>query len=127
MYRIYRKTFIPIFLILATILAANDAYHFTNPEDERRFFEIINEIRCPKCTGGSLASSDAPVSKTLKQKIYEMVIDGKSNMEIKFYVKERFGEQSDYFPSFSNNKLLWLMPLIFFSLFVLIFVLRRRI
>ena len=48
-------------------------YEFTNDEDEKRFNDLIKDIRCPKCTFGSLSSSNAPVSEDLKLKIAEMV------------------------------------------------------
>ncbi|MDB4591877.1 cytochrome c-type biogenesis protein CcmH, partial [Gammaproteobacteria bacterium] len=54
--------FLFLFFISFTLLAES-YYDFQNDEDEKRFFNLIKEIRCPKCTSGSLASSNAPVSE----------------------------------------------------------------
>ncbi|RCL41093.1 MAG: cytochrome c-type biogenesis protein CcmH [SAR86 cluster bacterium] len=106
---------------------SNDIYEFKDSFQEQRFFSLIDEIRCPKCTSGSLASSDAPVSKDLKDRIYFMILDEKSDQEIKDFVIQRYGKQSDYNPSFSENLFLWLMPLIFFISIIIFFGLKKRI
>ena len=122
-----RKYLIVLFFLLNVDLSANDIYEFKDSYQEQRFFSLIDEIRCPKCTSGSLASSDAPVSKDLKDRIYFMILDEKSDQEIKDFVIQRYGKQSDYNPSFSENLFLWLMPLIFFISFIIFFGLKKRI
>jgi len=57
-------------ILLATYLTADAIYEFDNSVEEKRFYSLISEIRCPKCTSGSIASSDVPVSRDLKQKVY---------------------------------------------------------
>lgn len=102
-------------------------YEFDNTDDEIRFNNLIKEIRCPKCTSGSLSSSNAPVSEDLKLKIAEMIKQGKSNSEIKEYVSQRFGKESLYDPQFSQDTfLLWLSPVIFIILAFMLFFLRRK-
>tara|TARA_Y100000746_G_C15449663_1_gene426548 strand:+ start:736 stop:1107 length:372 start_codon:yes stop_codon:yes gene_type:complete len=103
-------------------------YEFDNTDDEIRFNNLIKEIRCPKCTSGSLSSSNAPVSEDLKLKIAEMIKQGKSNSEIKEYVSQRFGKESLYDPQFGQDTyLLWLSPVIFIILAFILFFLRRKI
>ena len=58
-------------------------YEFEDSIQEKRFYSLISEIRCPKCTSGSIASSDVPVSRDLKNKVYELVLDGSTDAEIK--------------------------------------------
>ena len=120
-----RKYLIVLFFLFHLDLSANDIYEFKDSYQEQRFFSLIDEIRCPKCTSGSLASSDAPVSKDLKDRIYFMILDEKSDQEIKDFVIQRYGKQSDYNPSFSENLFLWLMPLIFFISFIIFFGLKK--
>ena len=50
---------------------SSEVYKFKSVNDEDRFYALIHEIRCPKCTSGSIASSNAPVSEDLKMKIAE--------------------------------------------------------
>ena len=77
--------FIAIFMIFSVYTAGESLFIFNSNEDEARYYEIINEIRCPKCTSGSLSSSNAPISEDLKRKIYELIQEGRSDKEIKDY------------------------------------------
>ena len=123
------STFILFSCVLFTAFLSADAiYKFDNPADEKRFYSLISEIRCPKCTSGSIASSDVPVSRDLKQKVYELILAGSSDKEIKVYVTERFGASSDYKPAFEGaNYFLWFGPFIFLGMLMLIFFSNRRL
>ena len=126
---IIKKLFIFISFILLSTSAFNQVvYEFEDSLQEKRFYSLISEIRCPKCTSGSIASSDAPVSRDLKNKVYELVLDGSTDQEIKTYVSERFGGFSDYRPSLEgSNYLLWFGPFIFLALMLVIFFIKRRV
>ena len=123
------STFILFSCVLFTAFLSADAiYKFDNPVEEKRFYSLISEIRCPKCTSGSIASSDVPVSRDLKQKVYELILAGSSDKEIKVYVTERFGASSDYKPAFEGaNYFLWFGPFIFLGMLMLIFFSNRRL
>jgi len=73
-------------MIFSVYSAGESLFIFNSDEDEARYYQIINEIRCPKCTSGSLSSSNAPISEDLKRKIYELIQEGSSDQEIKDYV-----------------------------------------
>ena len=116
------------FIIFSSSNFAEIAYQFDDPAQEKRFYSLISEIRCPKCTSGSIASSDAPVSRDLKNKVYKLVIEGSSDKEIKEYVSERFGVFADYRPPLEGaNYILWLSPFIFFFVVAAIFFSKRRV
>ena len=115
-------------IFFATCLTADAIYEFDNSVEEKRFYSLISEIRCPKCTSGSIASSDVPVSRDLKQKVYELILAGSTDKEIKAYVTDRFGASSDYKPAFEGaNYLLWFGPFIFLGILMLIFLSNRRL
>ncbi|MDB9790790.1 cytochrome c-type biogenesis protein CcmH [Gammaproteobacteria bacterium] len=117
-----------VLLFTSSFMQAEELYSFDDPRKEKRFYSLISEIRCPKCTSGSIASSDVPVSRDLKQRVYELIQSGSSNAEIKNYVKQRFGASSDYKPAFEGaNYILWLGPFIFLGLMITLFFLRRRL
>ena len=119
--------FIAIFIIFSVYTAGESLFIFNSNEDEARYYEIINEIRCPKCTSGSLSSSNAPISEDLKRKIYELILEGRSDKEIKDYVVQRYGKDSLYEPDFSDNLFLWLSPAVFLILIaVSVLLIRRR-
>ncbi len=119
--------FIAISMIFSLYIAGESLFIFNSDEDEARYYEIINEIRCPKCTSGSLSSSNAPISEDLKRKIYELIQEGRSDKEIKDYVVQRYGKDSLYEPNFSENLFLWLSPVVFLILIaVSVLLIRRR-
>lgn len=123
-----KQLFMAFFLVLSSATFTQIVYEFENSTQEKRFYLLISEIRCPKCTSGSIASSDAPISRDLKNKVYELILDGSTDKEIKQYVSERFGAFSDYRPSLSgSNYILWFGPFIFLALILAIFFIRRRV
>ena len=117
---------IAISMIFSVYTAAEPLFIFNSDEDEARYYQIINEIRCPKCTSGSLSSSNAPISEDLKRKIYELIQEGRSDQEIKDYVVQRYGKDSLYEPDFSENLFLWSSPAIFMILIAFSVLLIRR-
>ena len=116
------------FFILSTYAYNQMLYEFEDSMQEKRFYSLISEIRCPKCTSGSIASSDVPVSRDLKNKVYELILDGSTDAEIKKYVSERFGSFSNYRPALEgSNYFLWFGPFIFLALMLVIFFIKRRV
>ena len=121
------KKYTLIAIFLSMNIFSDMVYEFDNQEDELRFNNLIKEIRCPKCTSGSLSSSNAPISEDLKLKIVEMIKDGKSDSDIKQYVSDRFGKESLYDPEFTQQTyILWFGPLIFIVIAFIIFFFRKK-
>ena len=121
------KKYTLIAIFLSMNIFSDMVYKFDNHEDELRFNNLIKEIRCPKCTSGSLSSSNAPISEDLKLKIVEMIKDGKSDSDIKEYVSDRFGKESLYDPEFTQQTyILWFGPLIFIVIAFIIFFFRKK-
>ena len=117
---------IAISMIFSLYVAGESMFIFNSDENEARYYKIINEIICPKCTSGSLSSSNAPISEDLKRKIYELIQEGRSDKEIKDYVVQRYGKDSLYEPDFSENLFLWLSPVVFLVLIAISALLMRR-
>ena len=122
------KKFSLAILLSCNFLFADSLYEFTSLENEKRFYNMIKEVRCPKCTSGSLASSNAPVSEDIKLKIVELIKDGKSDDEIKKYIVNRFGRDVLYDPSFDKSTyFLWTAPISIILLALIIFFFRRKV
>ena len=116
-----------LMLVLSFYIFSDTLYDFDNENDEERFNSLIKDIRCPKCTSGSLSSSNAPISEDLKLKIVEMIKEDMTDQEIKEYVSTRFGMQSLYEPVLNKNTyLLWYSPFILLLLSLSIFILRKK-
>lgn len=117
-----------IFLIFISLNVFSDTlYNFTEESQEIRFNNLIKDIRCPKCTSGSLSSSNAPISEDLKLKIVDMIKENKTDQEIKEYVASRFGKESLYEPDFNKSTyFLWFSPFILLFLALTFFLFRSK-
>ena len=121
------KIFLFFSIIFSSFTVGESLYEFDSIEDEKRFYTLIKEIRCPKCTSGSLASSNAPVSEDIKSKIIQLIKEGKSDKEIKEFLSYRFGNQVLYNPGLSKDTyFLWFAPGLFLMLILLFFFSRKR-
>ncbi|PCJ20918.1 MAG: hypothetical protein COB04_03355 [Gammaproteobacteria bacterium] len=106
---------------------AIDVYTFDDEEKSERFAELMNELRCPKCQNQNLTDSNAGLAKDLKDRAYELILEGQSNDEVVDYLVERYGDFITYRPPLRlGTGLLWFGPLVLFVLVVLGFVIRRR-
>lgn len=106
--------------------AAIDVYEFNQPEKEVQFLTLVDELRCPKCQNQNVKDSSAPLAKDIKDRVYTLVNEGKTNQEITDYMVERYGEFVTYRPRMSTGvALLWAAPACA-GLIALIVLLARR-
>ena len=107
----------------------NDVYPFENEVKEILFYSLLVELRCPKCQSSNLAGSNSPISNDLKREVYELVLEGNSEEEIKSHLIQRYGNFIVYNPPLEpETYILWFGPfaLIFIAILV-IFIVRKRI
>lgn len=99
-------------LFILTINAhALEPNSFSSAVDEQRFLDLTKEIRCVVCQGQSIADSNAPLANDLRAKIMQMVLDKKSDEEIKTYLVKRYGEFILLRPRVNQTTmLLWTFP-----------------
>ena len=117
---------------LPSALAAGqvDVYEFPSPEMEARYRALIDEFRCPKCLNTNLSGSDAPIAKDLRKTVWRLLVqEGMSDQEVRDFLQERYGDFVLYNPPFKPGTwLLWLAPVIFalIGILVLVRMLRNR-
>jgi len=100
-------------------------YQFKNEVDRARYYSLIAELRCPKCQNQSLSDSDAISAEVLREQVYLMIQDNRSDQEIVMFMVERFGEFVLYRPSFSSsNAILWGAPALFLLIALIALFLR---
>lgn len=108
----------------------NDVYSFDSRGEEQRFHDLISELRCPKCQNQNIADSNAPISKDMRDEVYQMMSRGASDDEIVNALVARFGEFVRYKPEVdSRTILLWATPAIVVGvgfLIVAMIVIRSR-
>lgn len=86
---------------------------FRSELEERRFRALVNELRCTVCQNESLAESTAPLARDLRMEVFQMLQDNRSDMEIRQFMVDRYGEFVLYRPPFgAHTLLLWLGPIV---------------
>ncbi len=113
------KIFICIFTLafsfsaLAQMTATREPLVFMNQQQQDRFDDLTQELRCLVCQNQNLADSDAPLAHDLRREVHEMLLAGQSNEQIKLFLVQRYGDFVLYRPPVQTNTyLLWLGPLI---------------
>lgn len=105
----------------STAVAAIDAYEFENEQQEQTFKDLTKILRCPKCQNQNISDSNAELAKDLRNKTYELVIQGKNEQEVVDYMVARFGNFVRYDPPITPATIfLWLGPLLFIVIGLLI-------
>jgi len=105
--------------------AVIETYEFDNEEQEQLYYEIINELRCPKCQNQTIADSDAPLSRDLRFIVQQKIKAGESKRQILAYMQERYGDFVLYDPPMQPaNYILWFSPLIIFLIILAVVVAR---
>ncbi|ECE5162227.1 cytochrome c-type biogenesis protein CcmH, partial [Salmonella enterica] len=78
---------------------------------EQQFRQLTEQLRCPKCQNNSIADSGSMIATDLRQKVYELIQEGKSNKEIVDYMVARYGNFVTYDPPLTPlTILLWVLP-----------------
>lgn len=91
----------------------DDMHSFDSRAEEQRFHNLISELRCPKCQNQNIADSNAPISKDMRDEVYQMMSEGARNEEIVDALVSRFGEFVRYKPEVDRRTiLLWATPVI---------------
>ena len=101
-----------ILLIQAPFAESIEASIFETEEQQSRYTQLIEDIRCPVCQGQSIGGSNSGLAKDLREKVREMILDGQSDPEIYSYMVERYGDFVVYKPPVNTKTyLLWFAPL----------------
>ena len=127
----YQFNFSWIVFLLTFIILSTAVNVCTAAESEKfsdRFRKLSDELRCPTCQGLSVKDSEAGFSNSIKDKIRELMKNGKSDKEILAYFVKRYGEWILRAPTKSGfNLVLWILPGagILIGLFIVLFRSKR--
>lgn len=84
-----------------------------DPVLEKRLNALSAELRCLVCQNQSLADSHADLAQDLRDEVYRMLNDGKTDDEIVGFLVERYGDFVLYRPPVAGiTYLLWFGPLL---------------
>ncbi len=102
---------------------------FPSPDVADRYRGLVEEIRCLVCQNQSIADSNADLARDLRNKVDEMLREGRSDDEILAFMVARYGNFVRYRPPFDTaTLLLWCGPFVLAgaALAWLLVLIRRR-
>jgi len=109
--------------------SAIEPFPFRSDLEEQRYRSLLEELRCTVCQNQSLADSDAPLARDLRRELFQMLQQDLSDMEIRHFMVERYGDFVLYRPPLARHTiLLWFGPvaLLLVSLMATALVVRKR-
>ncbi len=126
------RMFAAVVLLCLTQLAgaAISTYKFDTPEQETRFKNLSQELRCLVCQNQDLDDSNADLARDLRRQIHDMIVAGRSDREIIAFMTQRYGDFVLYRPPLQRNTLLlWTGPFLLLAggLLWLGVIIRRRV
>lgn len=87
-----RRTLQPYAAILLLVLLASSLALAASVAVAPRVFEIASKLRCPVCTGESVAQSASPTAVQMRELIAQKLAAGESEAQILDYFVARYGE-----------------------------------
>ena len=111
-------------ILIAYSLLLSSVYAL-NVDQEERANNLFKETRCLVCEGQNIYESNSDSAEDMKKLISEMIIDGKSDNEIKSFLVSRYGDWIIMTPPINQSTyFLWFSPIIIL-LIGIVFILRK--
>jgi cytochrome c-type biogenesis protein CcmH len=116
-------------LLAAGVAGAVDPVELDDPALQARYRELSHELRCMQCQNQSIADSPVGLAGDLRREVRELLLAGKTDDEIRSWMRERYGDFILFRPVFAaRTAWLWLAPavLLVIGLGVAVRVVRQR-
>ena len=106
--RAFPSLLLAALLIAAPAIAVEPDEVLADPALEQRAREISKDVRCLVCRNEAIDNSNAPLAKDLRILVRDRLKAGDTNLEVKDYLVDRYGEFVLLKPRFSlANAFLW--------------------
>ncbi|MBH37099.1 MAG: cytochrome C biogenesis protein [Gammaproteobacteria bacterium] len=106
------KIFFSLSILISCLISSEQLYENLSSNQIERLNYLSDNIRCPKCSYGNISSSNAPISKDLKNEIALLIEQGFTNEEIFQKMQDRYGSYI-LLNSIEDEKMpIYLIPLI---------------
>ena len=118
-----------LLVVAASAYGIDSEPPFPDAAQQTRYEALIHVFRCLVCQNETIADSDADLAADLRRQVHDMVAAGKSDIEIRAYLVDRYGNFVLYRPPLQTSTwMLWGGPflLLFIGLAVVTAVVRRR-
>ncbi|MCQ9121490.1 cytochrome c-type biogenesis protein [Rodentibacter pneumotropicus] len=118
--------FLTALLFSSVAFSAIDAMSFGSQQQESDYHQLTQSLRCPQCQNNNIADSNATIAVDMRNKVLELLQEGKSKNDVVEYMVARYGNFVTYDPPMTASTLiLWIAPL-FLILFGIFFLLQRK-
>ena len=119
---------IAVFVVVVAALSIAAFGTRSAPTAQDRVSSISRTVKCPVCSGESVAESNAPASQEIRRQIAEQVQQGQTDDEIRSFYSAKYGQAILLTPSASGvNVLVWILPIVALAVGIaaLVIVFRR--
>ena len=115
------------FTVATTGFAITPEERLDDPKLEERARDLSLELRCLVCQNQSIDDSDAPFAQDLRRLIRRDIAAGKSDDQIKDFLRQRYGDYVLLSPPLTGSTyFLWITPFAILVLGVGVVALSRR-
>lgn len=99
-----------VVVVAALAVGAQDGSPATDAERVER---ITKQIRCPTCRSQSVADSDAPSARAIRDEALRRVTEGQTDKEVIAYLVDRYGQDIRLDPPRRGvSAVVWLLPVL---------------
>lgn len=123
-----KKTFLFLTTLLfsSVVFSVIDALNFSSPQQESDYHQLTQSLRCPQCQNNNIADSNATIAVDMREKVFELLQEGKTKNDVVDYMVARYGNFVTYDPPMTASTLiLWIAPLLL-VLFGVMFWFKRQ-
>lgn len=110
---LFALVLLPLVMALTAQAESIEVRRFDDPVTKQRYRSLIASLRCPKCENQAIGDSDSPIAGDMRDRVYTLLQDGRSDREILDFMVERFGDYVLYNPRLEGRTLLlWGLPVV---------------
>jgi cytochrome c-type biogenesis protein CcmH len=102
-------------LILVVALAVGVSSGSRGSSIDDRVQRITSQIRCPVCSGETVADSSAPISQDIRTAVRQQLQAGRSSQQITAYIEQQYPGTALTPPSSGVGLLVWALPVVVFA------------
>lgn len=124
-----RLVLLAMMVVAATRAFAIDPAEMSDPALQERYRALTHELRCMQCQNQSIADSPVGLAGDLRREVRELLSAGKSDDEVREYMRARYGDFILFRPRMAARTLwLWIAPavLLLIGLYAALRVVRAR-
>ena len=109
--RLRQLSWLALALVFAGALAYGSIDDGGRRTDAERAAALARTIACPQCSGQPVSDSNAAVAAAIRTEIKIQVDEGRSDAEIRAYMRSTYGEWVDLEPARSGlTATVWILP-----------------